>query len=123
MSDQIFSKSWAAVWQHILRQAADEVRKLPREGFSDPALAGKLEGIAKKYAVEIAELKRSEISADSRTEERRGDDYGRSYMRQVKWLDISVPLSGDPETLHFHPSSWSMPNQRASVSVVTWCFR
>lgn len=54
MEEGLFQKSFHAVWQNMLKQAAGDVQKLDRKLFNDPALGGHLQEIAARYEVEVA---------------------------------------------------------------------
>lgn len=115
MRDRLFGGSWQAGWSGGLRKAAEEVSRLPRQVFSDPALAGHLQRIAENYSVEIAQLDRTAISGARRVEEHAVDDYGRRHVVQVKWLDVTIPFSGDAELLKVAPSSCTLPSHHAAI--------
>src|ERR1700726_3378289 len=69
MEEILFQKSFHAVWQHMLKQATQDVQKLDRKLFNDPAFGGHLQRIATKYDVEVARFE-GEMTAKRRTEER-----------------------------------------------------
>ena len=46
MQEVLFQKSFHPVWQHVLKLAREDVQKLDRNLFNDPALGGVLRKIA-----------------------------------------------------------------------------
>lgn len=115
MRDRLFGGSWHSSWSAMLHKAAEEVNRLPRQVFSDPGLVGQLQRIAENYSVEIARLDRKGISAVRRVEERPVDDYGRRHFVQIKWLDVTIPFSGEAESLKVTPSSCTLPSHHAAI--------
>ena len=59
---------FSAVWQHTIEVAVGEVGQLERRWFTDPALARRLEEIAKKHDWEVARLQTEGYVADRREE-------------------------------------------------------
>jgi hypothetical protein len=111
----LFQKSFHQVWQQMLAQAAQDVQKLDRKLFSDPALAGHLVKIAAKYGVEVAQLD-GEATAKRRSEEKERDDgWGGRHRVTITWLDVSIPFVGEAETFRVAPSSWSSPNNEVVI--------
>jgi hypothetical protein len=115
MEEILFQKSFHAVWQQMLKQATQDVQKLDRKLFSDPALGGHLQRIATKYDVEVARFE-GEMTAKRRTEERqRQDGWGDYRMMKTTWLDVSIPFVGEAETFRIAPSSMTLLSNRATV--------
>jgi hypothetical protein len=115
MDEVLFQKSFHAIWQHTLRVATEEVQKLDRRVFNDPALGGVLARIAAKYDIEVARFE-GEATAKRRTEEREGrDSWGDHRKFKATWLDVSIPFVGEAETFRVAPSSWSVPNNKVTV--------
>lgn len=115
MEEVLFQKSFHALWQHMLRLAAEDVQKLHRKLFNDPALGGHLQKIAAKYDVVVARFE-GEATAKRRVEERQGQD-GWGEYRKIKttWLDISLPFVGEAETFRVAPSSMAILFKRATI--------
>ena len=90
--ERLHQKSWYALWQHMLKEATDDVGKLDRRIFSDPALGGALQKIADKYSVEVATIQPG-TSASRRVVEKESNDGwgGRAQFKQT-WLDVSIPF-------------------------------
>jgi len=85
-----------------------EVERLDRSLFSNPQLGGMLEKIATSQHIEVATLTGQNVRADARTENREVSDYGRQITKSFKVLDVTIPITGDPETLTIAPSSYTM---------------
>jgi hypothetical protein len=115
MEEVLFQKSFHALWQHMLKLAAEDVQKLDRKLFNDPALGGHLQKIAAKYDVEVARFE-GEATAKRRVEERQGQD-GWGEYRKIKttWLDVSLPFVGEAETFRVAPSSMAILFKRATI--------
>lgn len=115
MEEVLFQKSFHAVWQHMLKQAAEDVQKLDRKLFNDPALGGHLQKIVAKYDVEVARFE-GEATAKRRTEERqRQDGWGDYRMIKTTWLDVSIPFVGEAETFRVGPSSMTLLFKGATI--------
>ncbi|MHB8270243.1 hypothetical protein [Bradyrhizobium sp.] len=113
--ERLHQKSWSMLWQHMLKQAVDDVGKLDRRIFSDPALGGTLQKIADKYSVEVATIQPG-ASANRRVVEKEGNDGwgGRANFKQT-WLDVSIPFTGEAESFRVSPSRCSIPSQQARI--------
>lgn len=116
MPERLFAGSWHAAWQDTLRRAADDVLKLDRKLFSDPALGGHLKKIADKYSVEIARIIKDGIRAKRRETERDIID-GWGERRRVKqtWLDVTIPFSGEAESFKIAPSRPIIPSNHSTI--------
>jgi hypothetical protein len=113
--ERLHQKSWHALWQHMLKQAVDDVGRLDRRIFSDPALGGALQKIADKYSVEVATIQPG-VSATRRVVEKEGDDgWGERRKFKQTWLDVSIPFTGEAESFRVSPSSCSIPSQHARI--------
>jgi hypothetical protein len=82
MEEVLFQKSFYAIWQNGLRLATEDVRKLDRGLFNDPALGDHLQRIAAKYDIDVARFE-GEMIAKRRTEEREARD-GWGDRRRIK---------------------------------------
>ena len=110
MRGQLFFQSWFAVWDHTKQRAVAEVNGLDRSLFSDPRLAGELQKIVEKYEINVARLNTNPaaIVADPIEEERVINDYGIPRTVKIKRLRVSIPFTGDAETLKIQPSRSTM---------------
>src|SRR5215472_6079717 len=110
MRGHLFFQSWFAVWNYIKQQAVAEVNRLDRSLFSDPRLGGELQKIVEKYEINVARLNTdpATIIADPIEEQRVVNDYGMPRTVKIKRLQISVPFSGDADTLKIMPSRSTM---------------
>jgi hypothetical protein len=113
--ERLHQKSWYALWQHMLKQAVNDVGKLDRKLFSDPSLGGALQKIAEKYTVDVATIQPG-ASATRRVVEKEGNDGwgGRAQFKQT-WLDVSIPFTGEAESFRVSPSRCSIPSQQARI--------
>lgn len=115
MGELFFQKSFHAVWQNALRLAAEDVQKLDRKLFNDPALGDHLRKIATKYDIEVARFE-GEMTAKRRTEEREAQDGWGDYCKiKTTWLDVSIPFIGEAETFRVGPSSMTLLYKRATI--------
>lgn len=115
MAEVLFQGSFQAGWRNALKLAAEDVQKLDRKLFNDPALAGHLQKIATKYEIEVARFE-GEMTAKRRTEEREGQDGWGDYRKiKTTWLDVSLPFVGEAETFRVGPSSMSVLHHRATI--------
>src|SRR5207237_10222631 len=113
--ERLHQKSWPALWQHMLKQAVDDVGKLDRRTFSDPTIGGALQKIAEKYTVEVATIQPG-ASATRRVVEKEGNDgWGGRRMFKQTWLNVSIPFSGEAESFRVSPSRCSIPSKRARI--------
>jgi hypothetical protein len=110
MRGQLFFQSWYAVWENIKQHAVAEVNGLDRKMFSDPRLGGELQRIVEKHEIDIARLNTdpAAIIADPAQEERVVNDYGFQRPVKIKRLRVSVPFTGDADTLKIQPSRSTM---------------
>lgn len=106
MRDRLFSQSWFAVWDHIKKTAVAEVNGLDRDLFSKSELGSALQKIVEKYEINVARLNTDPkaIVADPIEEERVVDDFGWRRPIKIKRLQVSVPFTGDADTLKITPS-------------------
>jgi ribosomal protein S21 len=102
MEDQLFTKSFYAVWQAQVQAAVEDVKGLSRNQFTDPALDGVLQAIVEKHRIDIAQLQ-GEVTAKRRTEQRQRQDSW-DDVRSV-WLDLDIPFVGEAETFRVGPSN------------------
>jgi hypothetical protein len=117
MAERLFSGSWHSSWNSMIRRAIEDVEKLDRNLFSDPALGGALQKIVEKYSVEVACLNTDPkaISAEPREEELHVDDYGDQRRIKIKRLDVTIPFTGEAQSLKIAPSRSTVPSHRADV--------
>jgi hypothetical protein len=108
MRQGLFSRSWHDVHNARVRAAIQDVEKLDRALFSSPQLGGILEKIAAKQDIQVAAVTRDGVHAEARTENRDQSDYGLMVSRSYKVLDVTIPITGSPETLTIAPSSRPM---------------
>ncbi len=110
MRGRLFFQSWYAVWDNIKQRAVAEVNGLDRNLFSDPRLGGELQKIVDKYEIDVARLNTdpAAIVADPIEEERVVNDYGFQRAVKIKRLRVSVPFTGDADTLKIQPSRSTM---------------
>ena len=80
MTDRLFQHSWQAAWQSNLQRATEEVKKLNRNVFSEPGLAGKLQKIAQQFSLDVARVNKDAVSAKAREDETVIHDYGESRV-------------------------------------------
>jgi len=115
MQEALFQKSFYPVWQHVLKLAREDVQKLDRNLFNDPALGGALQKITDKYAWDVARFE-GEMTAERRTEERQGQDGWGDYRKiTTTFLDISIPFVGEAETFRIGPSSMTLLDKRVTI--------
>jgi len=107
MTDRLFAVSWHATWNNVIQRAVADVDRLDRQVFSNPALAGVLQEIVNKYSIEIARLSTDPkaITAVPVEDERYVDDYGLRRLVKVKRLRVTIPFTGEAESLKVAPSS------------------
>jgi hypothetical protein len=116
MSERLFQGSWHSVWTHTIRTAVDDVGKLDRKVFSDPALAGHLQRIAEKYSFDVARINKEGIHADRRETEREGQDaWGDRRVFKQTWLDVTIPFTGDAESFKIAPSRSIIPSHHCTI--------
>ncbi len=116
MTEQLFQKSWHPTWTFMVRKAVEDVEKLDRKIFSDPALGGQLAKVAEKYSVDVARLDPKGISAERKQEEQeRNDGWGGRAVFKQSWLDVTIPFSGEAETLRVAPSRCTIPSHGAAI--------
>jgi hypothetical protein len=110
----LFQRPFYAVWQSQMQSAIQDVKKLGRNQFKDPSLAGVLQGIVEKYKIDIARLE-GEPEGKRRNEEQRVRDYGLTRTIQTSWLDISVPFVGEAETFRIGASSRLLIQEQVNI--------
>lgn len=117
MTERLFSGSWHASWSNMVRKAVGDVDGLDRKLFSDPALAGALQKIVEKYSVEVARLNTdpTAITSEAVEEERWVDDYGDRRRVTVKRLKVTIPFTGEAQSLKIAPSRSTIPSHKADV--------
>jgi hypothetical protein len=114
--DGLFAKSWQAAWQNLIQVAISDVDRLDRRLFSDPGLAGGLQKIVAKYFVEIARLDASAITAEAVQDERFGNDiFGDRRAVKIKRLRVTIPFTGEAETLKIAPSRSTIPSHVGEI--------
>ena len=105
---QLFSRSLHDVHRARVREAVREVKQLDPALFTNPQFSGVLERIAARQNIEVAALSREGIRGEARTESRQIGDYGQPTVRSFKLLDVTIPVTGNPESLTIAPSSYSL---------------
>jgi hypothetical protein len=116
MADRLFAGSWHAAWNDMVQRAVSEVDGLDRRVFTDPALGGALYQILEKYSVKIARLNTGAITADSIEDERYVNDYGDRRVVKIKRLRVSIPFTGEAESLKIAPSRSTIPSHGADIN-------
>ena len=100
-----------------IRRAVEEIERLHRRAFADPALAGKLQDITEKFQLDVARIDRDNITAHRRDTEREGvDEWGQHRIFRQTWLDVTLPFSGDKESFSLSPSRATLPPIDAEIS-------
>jgi hypothetical protein len=117
MADRLFAGSWYSTWNAMIQRAVADVGRLDRTLFSDPALGGALQKIVEKYSVGIAHLNTGPkaILADPVEVERYADDYGDRRLLKIKRLRITIPFTGEAESLRIAPSRSAIPSHGAEI--------
>jgi hypothetical protein len=108
--------SWHQLWAARIENAVAEVRKLPRQAFSDPGLAGKLDQIAERHAFDVATID-GEVTAQPREFHRQGSDgWGERQIYKHKVLDVTIPFRGEHESFFVSPTRYSIPSLPAKIT-------
>jgi hypothetical protein len=117
MLERLFAGSWYSAWSNAIQRAVADVDRLDRRFFSDPALGGALQKIVEKYSVEIARLNidPTAISAVPVEEQRVVNDYGDRRVVTIRRLRVSIPFTGEAESLKIAPSRSSIPSHGAEI--------
>jgi hypothetical protein len=117
MGKRLFEGSWHAAWTHMIQRAVGEVDHLDRRLFSDPALGGVLQSIVQKYSVEIARLNTDPkvITADPVEDERYVNDFGDRHVVKIRRLRVTIPFTGEAESLKIAPSRSTIPSHAAEI--------
>jgi hypothetical protein len=118
MADRLFWSSWYAAWNNTIQQAIADVDRLDRRLFSDPALGGMLQKIVEKYSVEIARLNTDPqaITADPVEDEHYVNDYGDRRLVKIRRLRVTIPFTGEAESLKIMPSRSTIPSHGAEIA-------
>jgi len=118
MSDTLFAASWQAAWTNMLDRAVADVNRLERRALSDPALGGVLQQIVEKYSVEVARLNTDPkaIAAQPVVEERYVDDFGDRRLMKIRKLRVTIPFTGEAESLKIAPSAARVPSHRVEIA-------
>jgi hypothetical protein len=115
MADRLFAGSWYAAWNNMIQRAVADVDRLDRRLFTDPALGGALQAIVEKYSVEVARLSTEAITADPVEDERYVNDYGDRRLVKIKQLRVTIPFTGEAESLKVAPSRSTIPSHGAEI--------
>ncbi len=112
----LYKYSLHGSFQENIRRAIGEVEGLDRQAFANSALAGNLQKITEKYGLEVAHIRKDNITAHRRDTEREGtDEWGDRRTFRQTWLDVTVPFSGDKESFLFSPSRTTIPAYDAEI--------
>jgi len=116
MPEALFRTPFYPVWQQTILKAVEEVNKLDRRLFSDPSLGGRLQAIAEKYSLTVARLQKEHLEARAQRQERRVSD-GRGGSRTIMQgrLDVTIPFTGDVESLRICPSRSTVLQHAAEI--------
>jgi len=91
--------------QEWIAEAVAKVEAIDRKQMMTPDLAGRLEHIAAKYALDPALVIHLEkIEGVRRDVKRQVNDFGEVRMATVSVVDVSIPFSGDAQWFRFQPS-------------------
>jgi hypothetical protein len=104
----LFQGSIFEFQQRAQRAAIDEVNRLPRSLFSDPALGGTLDHIAARYRLNVAVLEREKIHGTRRDIDRQIDTFGGHRKITVQEIDVRIPFRGDDTSFSISPSRSTM---------------
>jgi len=118
MAERLFSGSWYAAWNDMIRRAVADVDQLDRRLFSDPALGGALQKIVEKYSVDIARLNTdpTAITADAVEDERYvSDGFGDQRLVKLRRLRMTIPFTGEAQSLRLSPSRCTIPAHHAEI--------
>jgi hypothetical protein len=117
MAERLFAASWYAAWNNMVQRAVADVDQLDRRILSDPALGSALQRIVEKYSVEIARLNTDPkaITADTVEDERYSNDYGQRRLVKITRLRVTIPFSGEAQSLKIAPSRSAVPNHGAEI--------
>ncbi len=120
MTGHLFQSSWHHFWALALRQAADNVERLDLKVLLGSDLSSQLERIAESYSLEIAQLDETRIMASRRETERiRPDVRNDECLFKQGWLDVTIPFSGEAETLRIAPTVCVIPSVCAEIGTHT----
>lgn len=98
-----------------ISEARTQAERLSDSQLQDPSLAGVLEQIA-DFDFEVAKLNPEGRQGKRRTEKKARNDYGREIIVDVDFVDVTVPFTGDAQSLELMPSSGFQIHERAGVS-------
>ncbi len=117
MANGLFTGSWHSVWNNMVERAVADVNLLDRSLFSDPRLGGELQKIVEKYSAEIARLDTDPkaVSAEPVEDERYVNDYGNRRVVKIKRLRVTIPFTGEAESLKIAPSRSTIPSHGAEI--------
>jgi len=108
MAERLFAGSYHTVHDHLLRSAIERVRALPDVELLSPGLGGTLNKIADDAQFHVATLRAKDAHGTRRKEMRKRRDYGQTIDVEVSFIEVSIPFSGDPQSLKFAPSQSTM---------------
>jgi hypothetical protein len=116
MPEALFRAPFYPVWQQTLQKAFDDVNALDRRAFSDPSLSGRLQAIADKYSLTVARLQKEGVEGRARQQERRvRDAWGDPQSITQGWLDVTIPFTGDADSLRICPSRSTILQHAAEI--------
>lgn len=104
MPNRVFQGHMHQWVERAQASAVNEVNRLDRKLFADPALDGHLQKIAEKYALDVARLNVSGIEATRKEVEAHVRDFGEMRIVKRKVLEVMIPFNGDEESLKLAPS-------------------
>jgi hypothetical protein len=114
---RLFDCSLAAYYAELGQRAAQAVRQLDRRAFGDPGLAKCLDDIANSLSLDVAVLRKGEVSAERFEEERMfRDAFGDPFKKTMCGLNVSIPFTGDGDSFRLSPSRATQPGREAELT-------
>jgi hypothetical protein len=108
---KLFEQSFHAYLEKRIKEALAKVAALSEKDLADPSLSEKLDAIANDGWIVVATLRAAERKGKRRTEKRvdLGDEDEDGLMipveREIKVIDVLIPVDGYPISLQLSPSS------------------
>jgi hypothetical protein len=112
----LYGGSLHSFFEERIQQAIEEVDRLDRRTFSDPALAGHLQKIAAKYSFEIAQIRKDDVSGRRKDAARSSTDaWGEQRTFKQTYMVVSIPFSGNKDSFLLSPSRATIPSHAVDI--------